>query len=131
MKWFAIMFVWFVGLFAIADDEPIIKIAKSKLKDTNKPFTLIVTANIKDGAMSKLTAAFAPCAAATRKEPGCVCYELHTDPDKAGTIVLLERWKSLAALEAHLKQAHTQTFLKTMPEWSAAAPDLKFLVPVE
>ena len=126
------VFVLVLANFAIAaEDEPVIKLAKSKVKDPAKPFTLVVTAKIKDGAMSKLETAYSPCAKATRKEPGCLQYDLHTDADKPETVVLIERWKSVAALEAHLKQAHTQAFLKTMPDWSTEKPDLKILLPVE
>ena len=131
MRVFAAFFFVLAAAATAADDEPIVKLIKSKVKDQAKPFTLIVTAKIKDGTMAKLEAAFAPCGTATRKEPGCVSYDLSTDPDKPGTIVLIERWKSVAAIEAHLKQPYTQAFLKTMPEWSAGAPEFKILLPVE
>jgi quinol monooxygenase YgiN len=131
MRVFAFALLLAVSHVMAADDEPIIKLVKSKVKDPGKPFTLLVMAKVKDGTAAKLESAFAPCAAATRKEPGCAGYDLHNDTDKPGNVVLIERWKSVAALEAHLKQPYTQAFLKTMPEWSGGAPDFKILVPVE
>ncbi len=131
MRWVSVLVLMMVAATTSADDEQLITLIKSKLKDQAKPFTLVITSKVKDGTMSKLEAAFAPCAKITRKEPGCMSYDLHTDPDKPGTIVLIERWKTMAALESHIKQPYTQAFLKTLPEWSAGAPEFKVLLPVE
>lgn len=131
MRFFAFALVLMASAATVVEDEPIIKLVKSKVKDQAKPFTLVVIGKVKDGMATKMESAFAPCAAATRKEQGCAGYDLHRDTDKPGTIVLIERWKSVAALEAHLKQPYTQAFLKTLPDWSSGDPEFKILLPVE
>ena len=55
-----------------ADEEnPVIKLIKSKVKDPSKPFAILVTFKVKAGNEQKFEEAFVPCLAATRKEPGC------------------------------------------------------------
>lgn len=54
--------------------------------------------------------------AATRKEDGCVSYDLHqsiTDPDQ---LVFVERWTSREALAKHFDAAH-------MVPWRAAGAE--------
>src|SRR5262245_46254956 len=68
-----------VGLFpatASAQDHPVVALVKSKVKDPAKPFALLVTIKAKAGKEKELEAAFAPCIAATKKEAGCLAYEL-------------------------------------------------------
>ncbi len=98
-----------------ADENPVIALIKSKVKDTKKPFALLVTFKVKAGEEKKFEAAFAPCLAATRKEPGCVAYYLNRDPDEPNTYIMYEQFKSLAAVEEHLKQKHTEELFKVIP----------------
>jgi quinol monooxygenase YgiN len=103
------------GMFSAspgADDHPVVALVKSKVKDTAKPFALLVTIKAKAGKEKDLEAAFAPCLAATKKEPGCLAYELNRDPDEPTTYVMFEKFKNVAALEAHLKLEHTTKLLK-------------------
>lgn len=44
-----------------------------------------------------------------RKEPGCLAYELHGDPENPGKFMFYEKFESQAALDAHL--AHFQKFV--------------------
>jgi quinol monooxygenase YgiN len=45
-------------------------------------------------------------AAPTRAEPGCLQYDLFQAPDAAHEFLRIERWKSLADLEAHKAMPH-------------------------
>ncbi|ABF63928.1 putative quinol monooxygenase [Ruegeria sp. TM1040] len=49
-------------------------------------------------------------AAHSRAEPGCLSYRPMLDVDQAGTIVIVEKWQSAAALEAHGQTAHMADF---------------------
>jgi quinol monooxygenase YgiN len=106
-----------VGMFSAAsaaDDHPAVALVKSKVKDPTKPFALLVTIKAKAGKGKDLEATFAPCLAATKKEPGCIAYELNRDPDDPTMYVMYEKFKSVAALEAHLKLEHTVKLLKAL-----------------
>src|SRR5262245_17641163 len=92
-----------VGLFAArvnAQDHPVVAMVKSKVKDPAKPFAILVTIKAKAGKEKELEATFAPCIAATKKEPGCIAYELNRDSDDPTTYVMYEKFKNVAALEA-------------------------------
>jgi quinol monooxygenase YgiN len=97
-----------------ADDHPVVALVKSKVKDPAEPFALVVTIKAKEGKGKDVEAAFAPAIAATKKEAGCLAYELNRDPDDPTAYVMYEKFKSVAALEDHLKQDHTQKLLKAL-----------------
>jgi quinol monooxygenase YgiN len=121
------------GVFSTAvgaDDHPAVTLVKSKVKDPAKPFALLVHIKAKAGKGKELEAAFAPCIAATKKEAGCLAYELNRDADDPTAYVMFEKFKSLAALEEHLKQAHTMKLFKAIE--SLTDGDIKakvYLVP--
>jgi len=99
---------------ARGDDHPVVALVKSKVKDPAKPFALFVTIKAKAGKGKELEAVFAPCIAATKKEKGCLAYELNRDADDPTAYVMFEKFKSVAALEEHLKQEHTAKLLKAL-----------------
>ena len=111
-----------------ADEEnPVIKLVKSKVKDPSKPFALIVTFKVKPGNEKKFEEAFAPCLTATRKEAGCIAYFLNRDPDAPSNYVMYEQFKGVAGLEAHLKEKHTQTLLAAVVPMCEGDPTIKVL----
>jgi quinol monooxygenase YgiN len=67
---------------------------------------VVATLTIKPGSLEALRAPAAACVAETRKEKGCIAYELFhslSDPEK---LVFVERWETREALTAHSKQPH-------------------------
>ena len=46
----------------------------------------------------------------TRKESGCVQYDLHVDNDNAGHFLFFENWASRAHLEEHVRSPHFTAF---------------------
>jgi quinol monooxygenase YgiN len=111
-----------------ADEEhPVVKLVKSKVKDPAKPFALLVTFKVKEGNEKKFEEAFAPALTATRKEPGCIAYYLNRDPDAPNTYIMYESFKGVAGLDAHLKEKHTDTLLKTVVPMCDGDPQIKVL----
>jgi hypothetical protein len=69
-------------LLALAADKepnPLVAKVKAELKDPTKPFTLTVQLQAKEGMQAKLEAAFAKAVKETRKEKGCLSYDLNRD----------------------------------------------------
>ncbi len=67
---------------------------------------VIADLTVKEGARDRVLEAARPCVEATRKEKGCLSYDLHvsiTDPDR---MVFVERWETREDLTAHSKQPH-------------------------
>jgi quinol monooxygenase YgiN len=54
--------------------------------------------------------------AATRKEDGCLFYDLHQSVTDPASLVFVERWTSREALQGHFEAAH-------MVPWRAAAAE--------
>ena len=57
-------------------------------------------------AIAEITTIVLKLAAQSRKETGCVGYEVLQDMSNAEILVLIEEWTSVAALDAHNKTAH-------------------------
>lgn len=61
------------------EENPIITSVKSRLKNPDKPFTLIVRVQVKEEADKQFEAAFAKAIPASRKEKGNLAYDLNHD----------------------------------------------------
>jgi quinol monooxygenase YgiN len=69
---------------------------------------LVVIAKIKAkaGKERELAEVLGKFPAPTRREAGCIQYDLHVDRDDPSSFVFYERWADEAALAAHLKTPH-------------------------
>jgi quinol monooxygenase YgiN len=63
--------------------------------------------------------------APTRKEPGCVSYQLLQNRADATDFTFVEEWESEAALNAHFTTDHVKAAFAKAPELVAAAPDIR------
>jgi quinol monooxygenase YgiN len=61
----------------------------------------------------------------TRKEAGCITYELLQNRVDATDFTFVEEWDDDAALDAHLASPHISNALAKVPELLAAAPDIR------
>jgi quinol monooxygenase YgiN len=111
-----------------ADEEnPVVKLIKSKVKDEKKTFAILVTFKVKAGNEKKFEEAFGPALTATRKEPGCVAYYLNHDSEEPSSYIMYESFKGIPGLEAHMKEKHTQTLLATVLPMCEGEPKIKVL----
>jgi len=60
----------------------------------------------------------------TRKEEGCVQYDLHEENGKPGNFVFYENWTSQEALDLHMATPHFQAILPRVPELCSQAPEI-------
>jgi quinol monooxygenase YgiN len=109
--------------------NPVITFVKSRLKNPDKPFTLIVRIKVKEGAGKQFEAAFAKAISATRKEKGNLTYDLNRDTQTPSRYLVYERWKDLAALEAHLNAPHLKALLAELPKVTDGPPESQVLLP--
>lgn len=77
---------------------------------------VIATMTIKPGTRDKVLAAAKPCIEATRKETGCLFYDLNTSATDPNLLTFVERWESRDHLAAHAKTDHIKT-------WRSASGD--------
>jgi quinol monooxygenase YgiN len=73
---------------------------------------LAVTWMAKTGRESEVAALFEKLTAESRKETGCVMYQVHKHKTEARRFFIYEQYKDDAALEAHRATAHFLQFAK-------------------
>lgn len=61
-----------------------------------------------EDALQKVIALYQELIAESRKEQGCLSYELYQDIENPCIMTMLETWENKAALDAHSASAHFQ-----------------------
>ena len=79
----------------------------------------------KPGQSETLGATLTSLVEPTRQEAGCVSYDLHHSFDDANSWFVYENWRSSEDLDAHMKTAHIQSFLKSVPSLVEGDIDLR------
>lgn len=74
--------------------------------------TVIAFITAKAGMQQQVREVLLDLVAQTRKEKGCVNYDLHQSQDNPREFVMYENWASAADLDAHAKSEHLQAFGK-------------------
>ena len=67
---------------------------------------VIATLRAKSGKLPQLLEAARAVIAGTRKEEGCIFYDLNQSITDPGQVVFVERWTSREALAKHFEQPH-------------------------
>jgi quinol monooxygenase YgiN len=70
----------------------------------------------KPGQEAKLEAALRALVEPSRRDAGCITYDLHRDIKDPSTFVFFEIWESLELLQAHGQAAHVVAFRGQAPE---------------
>ena len=107
------------------DENPIVTLVKSKVKDKTKPLAMVVTFKVKAGQEKAFEDACKPCVEGSRKEAGCLGYFLNHDVEERSVFVVYERFKNIAALEEHAKSKHVEELLKKINPLLDGAPTVK------
>jgi quinol monooxygenase YgiN len=90
---------------------------------------VIATASVKPEKREDFKRGAAACIAATRKEDGCLLYDLHesiTDPTR---FVFVEQWTTREALGAHARTSHLKEWRKIVGECAAAPTKIEIITP--
>ena len=90
-----------------------------------KTITVVATFQARAGKEAELKAALLGLLAPTRKEAGCLNYDLHESPEDPARFLFHENWTSKALLDAHLQSAHIQVLLPRVDELCTAFPEIK------
>ena len=67
---------------------------------------LIATLHIRPGTTDEVVRLATPCIEATRREDGCLLYDLHQSLTEPSKLVFVEKWESREALERHFREPH-------------------------
>ncbi len=89
-----------------------------------KTVTVVATFEARPGKELELRNALMGLVAPTRKENGCLNYDLHVLPENPARFLFHENWTSKAALDAHLQNTHLQAFLPRLDELCVKPPEI-------
>jgi quinol monooxygenase YgiN len=91
-----------------------------------KPLTLVVTFQARPGKESELCEMLTGLLVPTRKEAGCINYDLHVAADDSAKFLFYENWTSRAHHDAHGRTPHIQNLRARLDEVCAEPPQLVF-----
>jgi quinol monooxygenase YgiN len=91
-----------------------------------KPVTLVVTFQARPGKEAELRKTLTGLLAPTRREAGCINYDLHVAPDDPSKFLFYENWASKAHLDSHGETPHIQNLRARMDEFCVEPPTLAF-----
>ena len=74
-----------------------------------QPIAVVATITAHPGQRHAVIDALRTAVTAVRLEPGCEQYVLHEDIDQPNRLIMIERWSSAAALDAHGRGAALAT----------------------
>lgn len=75
--------------------------------------------------VDRLGSLLASLVAPTRKEAGCIAYELLQSEADPTDFTFVEEWTSGSALDAHMQTDHISKALSMIPDLTAAPPDIR------
>jgi quinol monooxygenase YgiN len=95
------------------------------------PLTVIARLQAKPGRSSELLDALTHLVHETRKEPGCVHYDLYRSPEDPTLFAFHETWATREHWEAHNASAHVSAFGARAGDLLDGAAQVDPLTPVE
>ena len=69
-------------------------------------YCLVVRFTVKEGELDAVLAAMRPLVEESRREPGCLMYQAHRDPENPSAFFLYEQYEDEAAYQAHADSEH-------------------------
>ncbi len=89
-----------------------------------KPLTVIAHVKAQRGKESEVRRELLSLVASSRKDPGCLNYDLHQAVDNPGAFLFHENWTSKKHLDDHLARPHLQAFLAKTGNLLAEPPQI-------
>ena len=91
---------------------------------------VVATLRVREGAEEEGMAVLRELAERSHPEEGCLAYAVHRAADDPRTVVMVERWASREALDAHFQQPHVAQAAARSAELLDGQPTILFLDPV-
>jgi len=91
-----------------------------------KQVTLLATFKARPGKEAELRKTLLALIPPTRKEDGCIDYDLHVATDDPSKLFFYENWTSKAHLEKHGETPHLQDLVKRLDELCAEPLQLTY-----
>ncbi|MDR1396612.1 MAG: antibiotic biosynthesis monooxygenase [Desulfarculales bacterium] len=85
---------------------------------------IIAKTTLKEGKKQDFIDASRDLAEKTRREEGCVSYEVYEDLSGRGGMIIFEKWRDQACLDAHLATAHYLAWKEAAGSFRHEGPEL-------
>lgn len=86
---------------------------------------VVAVFNAKPDRIAELRSLLHGLVAPTRREPGCIRYDLCQSDTDPADFIFIEEWDTAAALDAHGASPHLRAARLRFPEFAAEAPDVR------
>ena len=93
--------------------------------------TLLVKLSVKPGLADSVRAAFRPALASTKREQGCIAYDLYSIEGDPDMLYLHEIWADQATLDTHMAQPYMADMMAELTPLFEGGPDVKKLTKVD
>lgn len=90
----------------------------------SKPLTVTAHVKAQSGKENLVRDALLSLVAPSRKDAGCLSYDLHQAVDNPAAFLFYETWASKALLDAHLQTPHVQPAMAKMGQLVAEPPQI-------
>jgi len=77
----------------------------------SNPITVVARWKPAEGALEQLMAILAELQPQSLAEPGCLAYEIYQSTEPSPAILLVERYRDQAAIDAHRQSSHYQSLV--------------------
>ena len=77
-----------------------------------KKLTIIAHIEAKEGKLERVKKEVLALVEPTKKEEGCLRYELNQDRENSNLFVFVEEWESHELWQKHMESTHLQSFIK-------------------
>lgn len=95
------------------------------------PVDVVAVLNAKSGSESLVESALRELTAASRRDKGCLVYDLFVSRSAPGTFVTVEKWQSQEDLDAHMASPHIAKVIEVAGEHFEGAPAIHTLRPLD
>ena len=86
---------------------------------------VVALVNVRPEKLQEAFEAFDPLIAATRREEGCIRYEMLQNVEDQYDLTFVEEWASPAALLEHFETEHFRAIVTRADELFTAPPDIR------
>ncbi|MBN8982684.1 MAG: antibiotic biosynthesis monooxygenase [Rhizobiales bacterium] len=90
---------------------------------------VVATLTIKPETRAALIAGAKTCIDITRKEKGCILYDLHESTTDPARFVFVEQWETIEDLMAHGGNAHMKAWRAIVKECMSAPTRIEIITP--
>jgi quinol monooxygenase YgiN len=90
---------------------------------------VVATLTVKPEMRAELISAARDAILATRKEEGCIAYDLHESVSDPNRLVFLEEWDSVERMPVHSKSEHMRAFGRIAVKCFSAPVKVEIITP--